>query len=194
MICCDIGMQIVSTEIVGPNAGVILKRARTLAGMSQRDAGVRCQVARSVFSDYERGARDPSIKTLRRLLNSLGFDVSISLVRRVTDENQLQGPIGQALVAHLEEVVDAVLRHGATRVWAVGPVVEGLEHRFDGLRLRADLPPAAPILAVMADVSEIFKFAYSVVIDPVPRPTPDEDPDLYVPDPPSVELTAAPRP
>ncbi len=185
-------MQIVSTEIVGPSAAVILKRARTLARMSQRDAGARCQIARSVFSDYERGARDPSIGTLRRLLAPLGFDVSISLVRRVTDADRLSGPLGQTLLAHLDQVLAVLRSHGATRVWAVGPVVQGLENQFDGIELHADLPPGVPVVPVMVEVAEVFRWAHQVTINPVPRPQPQEDPDRFVPAPPCVELTADP--
>lgn len=185
-------MQIVSTEVVGPRASVILKRARTLARMTQRDASARCDIARSVFSDYERGARDPSIQTLRRLLAPLGFDVSISLVRRVLAADQLQGPLGQVLLAHVDEVLTVLRGHGATRVWAVGPVVEGLENEFDSIHLYADLPAGTPIAAVMGEVSEVFRWAHIPTINPVPRPGPDEDPDLFVPDPPCVELGSDP--
>ncbi|AXH96877.1 helix-turn-helix domain-containing protein [Ornithinimicrobium avium] len=186
-------MQIVSTEVVGPRASVILKRARTLARMTQSDASLRCHIARSVFSDYERGARDPSIQTLRRLLAPLGFDVStICLVRRVLAADQLQGPLGQVLLAHLDEVVAVLRSHGATRVWAVGPVVEGLENEFDDIRLHADLPAGTPIAAVMGEVSEVFGWAHIPSIHPVPRPGPEEDPNLFAPDPPCVELGTEP--
>ena len=181
-------VQIVSEEPVGPAAAQIVRMARHRAGMTQRRAADRCGVAQSVFSDYERGARDPSLGTLRRLLGPLGFDVSITLVRKVLDGTQLQGPLGGELRARLDEVLAAVRAHGATRVWAVGRIVEGLEDpEVEGLCLHADLPGDVRVLDVMADVAELFGYRYSVTVGIA---YPLKEGGVLEPEPPCVELTA----
>lgn len=180
-------MQIVSTEPVGPDPGAILRAARHRKGLTQRAAGRLCGIAPSVFSDYERGARDPSLGTLRRLLHGLGFDVALTLVRRVTDDTQLGGPLGALVLRHQDQLVEALLAIGATRVWVVGRVVEGDEGPDDGIRFQVDVP------------SERFTDAYGAIMDvlgPVPFFLDTVDPRLrsvdealLLPEPPYVELT-----
>ena len=65
-------------------SGQIIREARLLAGLSQRDLADRASVPRQSIVRWERGAVEPGFETVRRLLRSCGFDVS--LVRYEQDE------------------------------------------------------------------------------------------------------------
>lgn len=183
-------MQTVSEEAVGPLASAIVRTARHRAGMTQRRAAQRCGVSQSVFSEYERGARDPSLTTLRSLVGPLGFDLAVTLVRRVTDGSRLGGPIGADLRTRLEEVLAVFRAHGATRVWVVGRVVEGIEDpSLDGLHFHADLPDGPVLLTVMGEIDALFDLRYPVSVDVA---YPLRDGGILEPRPPCVELTATP--
>lgn len=64
--------------------GEIIREARLLAGFSQQDLAERADVPRQSIVRWERGAVEPGFDTVRRLLRSCGFDVS--LVRHEPDE------------------------------------------------------------------------------------------------------------
>lgn len=153
--------------------------------MTQRRAAQVCGVPQSVISAYERGRRDPSIATLRRLLDPLGFDVNLTLVRRVGATNQLSGPLGGVVRQHRDELVRLLRQHGATRVWVVGPVVEGHEHEHDrGIGLHADVPEAQfiPALSALVGVDPGYYFHLDIAY-------PLRDGGILLPRPPYLELT-----
>ena len=64
--------------------GEIIREGRLLAGLSQQDLAERAGVPRQSIVRWERGAVEPGFDTVRRLLRSCGFDVS--LVRYEPDE------------------------------------------------------------------------------------------------------------
>jgi len=64
--------------------GQIIREARLLAGFSQHDLAERAGVPRQSIVRWERGAVEPGFDTVRKLLRSCGFDVS--LVRLEPDE------------------------------------------------------------------------------------------------------------
>lgn len=51
----------------------LVREARNLAGLSQRDLAVRARTAQSVVARIEGGQVSPSIETLSRLLAAAGF-------------------------------------------------------------------------------------------------------------------------
>jgi transcriptional regulator with XRE-family HTH domain len=64
----------------------MLVRARRSAGWSQAELAARSGVPQPVISAYERGARQPSVRALQRLLDALGkrlevVDAQLDLVR-----------------------------------------------------------------------------------------------------------------
>ena len=66
-------------------SGEVIKEARLLAGLSQDGLAERIGVPRQSIARWERGAVEPGFDTVRRLLRSCGFDVS--LVRYEPDES-----------------------------------------------------------------------------------------------------------
>ncbi len=66
-------------------SGEVIREARLLAGLSQEGLAERMGVPRQSVARWERGAVEPGFDTVRRLLRSCGFDVS--LVRYEPDES-----------------------------------------------------------------------------------------------------------
>jgi transcriptional regulator with XRE-family HTH domain len=74
--------------------GEIIREARLLAGFSQQDLAERAGVPRQSIVRWERGAVEPGFDTVRRLLRSCGFDVSlVSYERDETAETRLSGKL-----------------------------------------------------------------------------------------------------
>ena len=65
--------------------GELIKEARLLAGLSQERLAKRVGVPRQSIARWERGVVEPGFDTVRRLLRSCGYDVS--LVRWEPDES-----------------------------------------------------------------------------------------------------------
>jgi transcriptional regulator with XRE-family HTH domain len=62
----------------------VIREARLLAGLSQDELAQRLGIPRQSIARWERGAVEPGFDTVRRLLRTCGFDVS--LVRYEPDE------------------------------------------------------------------------------------------------------------
>lgn len=54
-----------------------LKRARTIAGISQRELAARSGIAQPVIARIESGRTSPRTDTLDRLLSACGFDLTL---------------------------------------------------------------------------------------------------------------------
>ena len=74
--------------------GEIIREARLLAGLSQQDLADRAGVPRQSIARWERGAVEPGFDTVRRLLRSCEFDVSLVRYERdETIETRLSGKL-----------------------------------------------------------------------------------------------------
>ncbi len=60
-------------------AAALLQLARLKAGLSQGQLAERAGVAATMISAYERDRRQPTLKTLLRLLRAAGFDLIFHL-------------------------------------------------------------------------------------------------------------------
>lgn len=61
------------------DAGDLLKAARVRAGLSQSELAIAAETAQPAISAYERGHRDPSLRTLRRLVSAAGARLVVGL-------------------------------------------------------------------------------------------------------------------
>jgi transcriptional regulator with XRE-family HTH domain len=59
--------------------GVLLRKARTRAGMTQRSLATRAGVPQSTVGRIETGAIEPRIDTLLRLLHASGHDLELGV-------------------------------------------------------------------------------------------------------------------
>jgi transcriptional regulator with XRE-family HTH domain len=93
--------------------GEIVREGRLLAGLSQQDLAERAGVPRQSIVRWERGAVEPGFDTVRRLLRSCGFDVS--LVRYEQDETVDQRLSGKLELTPQERLLAMLGQPGAGR-------------------------------------------------------------------------------
>lgn len=60
-------------------AADLLRTARAMADLSQRELAARAGVPQPMIAAYESGARQPSVPTLGRLLDAAGYELRIRL-------------------------------------------------------------------------------------------------------------------
>src|SRR5262245_16876303 len=73
------------------DAGALVRRARDLAGLTQRELARRCNTTQSVVARIETGRTDPSTATLARLLAAAGFELrSVLTPIPVADSHMLE--------------------------------------------------------------------------------------------------------
>jgi hypothetical protein len=56
------------------DAAEVIRRAREAAGLSKRELARRAGTSPAAIVAYEAGERDPTFRTLRRLLRAAGYD------------------------------------------------------------------------------------------------------------------------
>ncbi len=66
----------------------LIREARTLAGLTQRDLAARARTAQSVIGRIEAGLGNPSVRTIERLLAAAGFRLHFEL-RRDSDKDAI---------------------------------------------------------------------------------------------------------
>ena len=54
----------------------LLERVRQEAGLSQKELAARAGTSRTALSAYERGRKSPTLATVERLLDSVGFELT----------------------------------------------------------------------------------------------------------------------
>ncbi len=74
----EVSNQILMTYPGAMEDKSLLEQARKVAGISQSELARRAGTSRTAISAYENGRKSPSLDTLSRLLNALGFQVTVS--------------------------------------------------------------------------------------------------------------------
>ncbi len=69
--------------------GSLILQARLRANLSQRDLAARAGTSQSTIAAYERGIKDPTYETLRRVLQAAGFDLRLRLTPRDDHDDSL---------------------------------------------------------------------------------------------------------
>lgn len=118
--------------------GDLLVRARTSAGLTQRELGERAGVAQSVVSAYENGRRKPSVETLEKLVTAAGHSLVLDLgpAPRVGTH-----PLRDLVTLHREEMLAVVAERGGSNLRLFGSVARGEEGPDSDVDLLVDLPP-----------------------------------------------------
>jgi transcriptional regulator with XRE-family HTH domain len=90
-------------------SGELMRSARLRAGLSQEQVAERLGLPRSSVARWETDAVEPSLSTLRRVLQACGFDLSLALVPFERDperEARLREAQRRAPQERLHEMVD----------------------------------------------------------------------------------------
>ena len=90
------------------DAALLLRRARTRGGFSLRALAARAETSHSALAAYEAGRVTPTVDTFERILGAAGFDVSVSMTRRVASDVERS----RELIDVLELAARFPTRHG----------------------------------------------------------------------------------
>jgi len=104
------------------SAGAQIGEARRSARLTQAELAHAAGTSQPAVNRYERGYAVPSEPTLRRILDAC------SVTRRPSD----------ALLAHREEVLELLRRHGASEVLVFGSVARGEDDERSDIDLLVD--------------------------------------------------------
>jgi predicted nucleotidyltransferase/DNA-binding XRE family transcriptional regulator len=140
------------------SAGTLLREARTRARLSQTDLARRAGVAQSVVSAYEAGHRQPSLRTLQRLVAATGGRLVLDLE---------PGPplglpdtrLGRRLRQRRQAILDLAEGYGVTNLRVFGSVARGEDDEQSDVDLMADIPPTMGLFALIAlerKISEVL--------------------------------------
>lgn len=147
-------------------AARLLRRARLLSRLTQSELACRAGVPQSVVSAYESGRRQPSLPTLRRLIEASGQALTVEVVPA-----RLLGlpdtARGRALRRHRSAVRGVAARHGATNVRLFGSVARGDDEPGSDIDLVVDLPATTSLLELIALRRELTELLHTSV-DVVP--------------------------
>jgi uncharacterized protein len=132
-------------------AGKLLREARRRAGLTQLALAERAGLAQSVISAYERGHREPSVETLRRLIAAAGFDLELVLRERAVPAGVLpRSEVGERLRRHRSAVLCAAERRGCRNVRVFGSVARGTDDDDSDIDLLVDVVPGTGLLSLIA--------------------------------------------
>jgi len=65
------------------NVGTVIKERRTLLGISQQDLADFSGIGISTIKDLERGVGNPSMKTLKKILDVVGLEIVLQVKQTV---------------------------------------------------------------------------------------------------------------
>lgn len=141
-----------------PEAAAVLREARRRARLSQTDLARRANVAQSVISAYESGLRQPSVRTLQKLVTATGNELLLDLRPIPNARPGLPDtPLGRRLRRRRAAILDATARHGAGNVRVFGSVARGEDTEDSDVDLLVDLAPGTGLLELAALERELTK-------------------------------------
>jgi predicted nucleotidyltransferase/DNA-binding XRE family transcriptional regulator len=152
-------------------SGAMIRDARVRAQLSQTDLARRAGVAQSVISAYESDRRDPSLRTLTKLIEATGHRLAIDLVP--TSDRQLGLPdtrLGRRLRRRRRAVVELAALRGARNVRVFGSVARGEDTPHSDVDLLVDLDGGVGLVALAALERELSDLL-GAPVDVVPADT-----------------------
>jgi len=91
-------------------SGTLIRQARMRAGLSQLALSERSGKDRAQIARWERDVVQPSLETLRELLQACGFDLELSLVPFSPPDPRRDARLQKALERTPQERLQAMLR------------------------------------------------------------------------------------
>jgi len=151
------------------SAGQTIRRARKAAGLTQSALAELAGTRQGAVSAYENGRRDPTVSTLRRLLNATGYELELGVVQIRDQRKALPATrLGRELDAHRAEILRIVAAHGGSSVGVFGSVARGEDREDSDLDLLVDLPARTSVLTIGAIAREVEELL-GVEVDVVPE-------------------------
>jgi transcriptional regulator with XRE-family HTH domain len=122
------------------DAGKLLHDARWMAGLTQAEVAARAGITQQTVALYERGARQPSLPTLSRLVAGCGLELVCRLIPRPGLEDEpTRELLARAPFDRLDPTLSAELRKIVVANRGITLVAGGkLAARFHGANVRVE--------------------------------------------------------
>lgn len=149
----------------------MIRAARRGARLSQTELARRAGVAQSVISAYEADRREPGLRTLTKLIEATGHQLSFSLIP--PPRNRLGLPdsrLGRRLRQHRQAVLELADRRGARNVRVFGSVARGEDTADSDVDLLVDLDEGVGLVSLAGLARELSELL-GVEVDVVPADT-----------------------
>lgn len=128
------------------DVGELIRAARRRAQLSQRRLGELAGTSQSAIARYERGAAQPSVATLVRLLAACGERLELRSVPARRNATTGRSDIRR----HRRELLAVARRHGACNVRVFGSAARGDAHADSDVDLLVELEPGRTLLDLVA--------------------------------------------
>lgn len=149
----------------------MIREARRRARLSQTDLARRAGVAQSVISAYEADRREPSWRTLAKLIEATGHQLAVELIPAPRDRLGLPDTrLGRRLRRHRRGVIERAARRGARNVRVFGSVARGEDTDASDVDLLVDLDDEVGVVALAGLRRELAELL-GVEVDVVPAVT-----------------------
>ncbi|HWE90188.1 MAG TPA: nucleotidyltransferase domain-containing protein [Pseudonocardiaceae bacterium] len=148
-------------------SGTLIRDARHRARLSQTDLAQRAGVAQSVISAYENDQREPGLRTLLRLIEATGYELSLDLVpvpRQATEPSETQL---ERLRRHRDTIIEMAERRGMHNVRVFGSVARGEETKDSDVDLLVDVDKGVSLIKLIG-VEDQLADLLGVKVDLVP--------------------------
>jgi predicted nucleotidyltransferase/DNA-binding XRE family transcriptional regulator len=156
---------------VDASPGELIRAARRGARLSQTELARRAGVAQSVISAYEAGRRDPGLRTLTKLIEATGHQLSFSLVPPPRHRLGLpDSRLGRRLRQHRQAILELAEARGAGNVRVFGSVARGEDTADSDVDLLVDLDEGVGLVSLIGLAREL-RSLLGVEVDVVPADT-----------------------
>lgn len=146
----------------------MIREARRRARLSQTDLARRAGIAQSVISAYESDRREPGLRTLAKLIEATGHQLTFELIP--APHNRLGLPdtrLGRRLRRHRRALLEITARRGAHNVRVFGSVARGEDTDTSDIDLLVDLDDGVGVVS-LAGLNRELAELLSVDVDVVP--------------------------
>ena len=127
-------------------AAALISQARTRAGLSQAELARRAGTAQPAVSAYESGAKEPTYRTLLRLLAAAHVELRPHLVHPRPSSDH--GDLRRLLTDRRAEILRVAADYGASDVRLFGSVARGDYSERSDIDLLVELPVRRMLLNV----------------------------------------------
>jgi predicted nucleotidyltransferase/DNA-binding XRE family transcriptional regulator len=150
------------------NSASLLRVAREQSHLSQSDLARRAGVAQSVISAYESGRREPSLRTLARLVEATGHELAIDVIPSPDRTLGLPDtPLGRRLRQRRRAIIQAAEARRAHNIRVFGSVARGEDVDSSDIDLLVDLDEGVGLLDLIGLERELTELL-GVHVDVVP--------------------------
>ena len=150
------------------DASALLRTARERSHLSQSDLARRAGLAQSVISAYESGRREPSLRTLARLIDATGHELSIDVIPLPDRTLGLPDtPLARRLRQRRKAIIKAAQARRAHNIRVFGSVARGDDVDSSDIDLLVDLDEGAGLLDLIGLERELAELL-GVKVDVVP--------------------------